>query len=499
MGQDFVIEINGRELKLDATEGLLAWADPDHVVWLAMSFLRRCPVDERTGLPWFLAYSCFWTDPLRPADWPDNPAGKFAMAVDTLVRYQAYTGETWFLEPVRSMLDRMIAYHTPEHFDWPGVPYASAEPAQGIYFGARADGHHVTEPDKVAQAALGYLRFFKLTGDEAYLRQAQACARVLADKCQAGDADHSPWPFRVDVRDGTPVEHYSSHVIAAIRLFDELLGLNLDLAYSLGGARHTPWRWVMAFPMQTNCWKGYFEDIRLDPDNQNRDQYSALETARYLLQNPERDPEWRAHVEALIEWVITTLGSEPFFKSVPIHEQAFCYHVMGSHTARMASVCAQLAILTGEPRYAELARRNFNWASYMVTDEGYVHVGIDRPDYYNQCWFTDGYFDFVPHFLDGMAALPDLAPSTADHLLGTTSIVTSIAYGPYSVRYQTFDSCATDVLKLTFAPLRVSSGGKELQATDAESHAGWIWDDATSTLRVLHDTSSVEISGRPGG
>ncbi len=490
-----MIEINGRELKLDPSEGLLAWADADHVVWLAMNFVRHCPVDEQTGLPWYMAYSCFWTDPLRPTDWPDNPAGKFAMAVETLVRYQAYTGETWFLEPVRSMLDRLIAYHTPEHFTWPGVPYASAEPAQGVYFGARADGPYVTEPDKVAQAALGYLRFYKLTGGEGYLRQAEHCAQVLAEKCREGDECCSPWPFRVDVREGTPVEDYSSHVIAAVRLFDELLALGLDHADPLAAARDTAWRWLMAFPMQNNCWKGYFEDIRLDPENRNRDQYSALETARYLLQHPECDPEWRAHVESILEWVMSTLGSEPFFKSVPIHEQVFCYHVMGSHTARMASICALYASLTGESQYADLARRNFGWASHMVTDEGYVHVGVDRPDYYNQCWFTDGYFDFVPHFLDGMLALPDLAPSVADHLLGTTSIVTAITYSPRAIEYQTFDASATEVLKLTFAPQRVLSGGIELQSGDAGVPSGWIWDEAASTLRVQHDYSSVEISG----
>ncbi len=495
MRQNLVIEINGREIKLDASEGLLAWTDLDRVVWLAMDFLRHCPVDARTDFPWYLAYSCFWTDPLRPADWPDNPAGKIAMAVETLIRYQAYTGETWFVEPVRSMLDRLIAYHTPEHYAWPGVPYASAEPGEGVYFGARADGHHVTEPDKVAQAALGYLRFFKLTGEERYLRQAEGCARVLAEKCQAGDDARSPWPFRVDVRDGTEVELYSSHVIAAIRLFDELLDLGLAHPDRLVTARDAAWNWLMAFPLQNECWKGYFEDIRLDPDNKNRDQYSALETARYLLQYPERDPDWRTHVNTIIEWVLATLGSQPFFESIPVHEQLFCYHVMGSHTARLASICAQYTTLTGESQYAELARRNFAWASYMVTDEGYVHVGVDRPDYYNQCWFTDGYFDFVPHFLDGMRAMPDLAPAAADHLLGTTSIVTAITYAPRAIEYQTFDASASDVIKLTFAPQRVLSGGIELPALESEAHSGWIWDEAASTLRVQHDHSSVSISG----
>lgn len=490
-----MIEINGREIRLDESEGLLAWTEADRVIWLGMDFIRRCPVDPQTGLPWYLAYSCFWTDPLRPADWPDNPAGKFAMAAETLLRFQAYSGEVWFMDVVRAMLDRLIAYQTPDHFAWPGVPYASAEPGTGVYFGARADGHFVTEPDKVAQAALAYLGFFKLTGEEAYLSHAEHCAGVLASMARPGDTASSPWPFRVDVRDNSPVEAYSSHVIGAIRLFDALAGIGLKDPGPLIEARELAWEWLMQVPMETGCWKGYFEDIRLDPDNQNRDQYSPMETARYLLDYPDRDPDWREHVQELLEWVRSSLGSEPFFKAIPIHEQAFCYHVMGSHTARFASVAARFAELSGDLEYAEMARRAFNWASYMTTDEGYVHVGIDPPDYYNQCWFTDGYFDYIPHFLDGMAALPDMAPDATDHLLRSSSVVTSVSYRPRRVEYRTYEAEAADVLKLTFRPMQVSSGNTTLsQATDGIGDS-WRWDTGTQCLYVRHSGHDVRVEG----
>jgi len=490
-----VIEINGREIHLDETEGLLAWADADHLVCLAMDFIRRCPVDSRSGLPWYMTYSCFWTDPLRPTVWPDNPAGKFAMAVGTLIRYYAYSGETWFHEPVRAMLDRLIAHHTPEHFAWAGVPYASAEPGFGVYFGARADGHFVTEPDKIAQAALGYLNFYKLTGEESYLRHAEHCAKVLANMCQPGDELQSPWPFRVDVRDNTPVETYSSHVIPAIRLFDALIALDLEHSEQLADVRENAWKWLMEHPLQNGRWKGYFEDIRLDPDNQNREQYSPMETARYLLHHPEHDPDWLEHVQALLHWVEKNMGSELFYKAMPIHEQLYCFHVMGSHTARFASICALFAEKAGAPAYAELARHCFSWASYMATDEGYVHVGVDRPDYYNQCWFTDGYFDYVPHFIDGMAALPDLAPASTDHMLRSSSIVNSISYQPRKVRYQTFDANAEELLKLTFQPVEVLSDGSALKQRGGDEKAGWEWDEESRLLNIWHDARAIEVVG----
>jgi len=79
--------INGHEIVLNREERLEPWASPDHVVRLAMDFIKNCPLDEKNGLPWYLQYSCFWTVPLRPTIWPDNPAGKFAWAVTTLLKY----------------------------------------------------------------------------------------------------------------------------------------------------------------------------------------------------------------------------------------------------------------------------------------------------------------------------------------------------------------------------------------------------------------------------
>ena len=490
-----MIEINGREIRLDDNESLLAWADADHIVRLAMDFIRRCPIDERTGLPWYVGYSCFWTDPLRPTDWPDNPAGKCGMAAETLVRYYAYSGEDWFVGVVRAMLDRLIAHHTPDHFGWPGVPYASAEPGTGVYFGARADGHFVTEPDKVAQAARGYLAFFKVTGDEKYLRHAEHCAHVLASKARQGDASKSPWAFRVNVRDNTPVEDYSSHVIAAVRLFEELAELDIEDPGPLIETRDLAWKWLVEVPMVSGCWKGYFEDIRLDPENANRDQYSPMETARYLLDHKARHPEWQEQVRSLLEWVLESLGSESFFGAVPIHEQAFCFHIMGSHTARFASIAARYALDSGDASFADIARRNFAWASYMTTDEGYVHVGIDRPDYYNQCWFTDGYFDYVPHFIDGMAALPEMAPDSTNHLLSSTSTVTEVTYGPQQVGYRTFDANATETLKLSFTPVQVTCGGLPLDQATAGTFPGWRWEADTQCLQVSHANHEVHVMG----
>ena len=488
-----MIYINNHEIVLDEHERLEPWASYDRVIWLAMNFIKHCPRNPRNDLPWYMQYSCFWTDPLRPTIWPDNPAGKFAWAVTTLLKYFPYLGDRAFIDLTRAMLDRLLAYHTPTHFEWGGVPYASAHPGTGIYFGARADGEYATEPDKIAQAARAYVDFYELTEETRYLDAARHCAKVLVAKMRAGDATHSPLPFRVDVRDGRVIEEYTGDMIQAVRLFDALIRLG-DAKYI--HARDAVWNWILQYPMRNGMWKGYFEDIRLDPDNANRDQLSPLETARYILQNPARDANWRDDVPRLLAWVRDNLGAAPFYTATPIHEQKFCWHVMGSHTVRYASVCALWAETAGDASYRERALRSFNWATYMASDDGTVTVGIDRPDYYNQCWFTDGYFDYVPHFIDGMAALPETAPRDSDHLLRASSAVQAIDYAPLNIRYRTFGAQASETLRLTFEPTRVIADGVELPKTELMGdEPGWSFDSALNVMRVRHASRNIEIIG----
>ena len=163
----------------------------------------------------------------------------------------------------------------------------------------------------------------------------------------------------------------------------------------------------------------------------------------------------------------------------------------------MNAAPALWAEASGSNEYKERAQRSFNWATYMSSEDGTVTVGIDHPDYYNQCWFTDGYFDFVPHFLDGMAALPVLAPSTSDHLLSSTSVVQEIRYAPLSVSYKTFDNRAAEVLRLTFKPQMVLSSGDLLpEMSDGVSSPAWSFDPTINVVRIKHASRDVEILGR---
>jgi hypothetical protein len=132
----------------------------------------------------------------------------------------------------------------------------------------------------------------------------------------------------------------------------------------------------------------------------------------------------------------------------------------------------------------------------MASEDGTVTVGVDRPDYYNQCWFTDGYFDYVPHFIDCMAAIPSLAPADADHLLASTSVVKHIEYHPGKIRINTFDKEGTLTLRLTFRPQSITNDGHELTKSESiEDIPGWTFEPEEKVLKIHHQEASIEIVG----
>jgi hypothetical protein len=465
-------------VQLDREGKLLPWTSYDRVIRLAMGFIERVPRDARTGLPWYEQYCCFRHETMQPKDWPHNPAGLYGMMVETLIRYHAYTGERRWIEIVRQPLDHLIAESTPADYAWPRVPYASADNS-GRYRGGSYEGIDGIEPDKIGQAAVGYLRFHQLTGERRYLEAALHCAEVLAAKIRPGDERHSPWPFRVNARSGEVIEEYTSDVLWPIALFDELAALGLRSA-AQARARDAAWTWLLRYPLQNMRWKGYFEDVFLDPHDCNRDQYTPGELARYLMLHPELDPDWREHVSRLLGWIKETLGDarSKWHGATAIREQRFWMQVASSHTARYASLLAMWSARGGGAAAREEALRCFALATYLAREDGIVIFSIEDRD----VWFSDGYFDYVPHFLDGMAALPEMAPPDQDHLLSSSSVILAIDYGRERIRYRASGDHGSELLRLSFTPLRVTAIRGSGEADAADPH--WSHDPATGVLRI---------------
>jgi hypothetical protein len=493
------------------------------VVRLAAEFVRNAPVYEPLQLPMYFISCCFHEDEngtFIAGDWMHNPACVWAGLVQGLaLNYRVFTGDDSYLELVRSMLDFHLENGTtPADWPWPNVPYASADPFETTYQGAqrwqedgfRGDGLFGIEPDKIGELGMAYLTFYQITEEKRFLNAAVHCAETLAAHVRDvrpgpppfshSETHQSPWPFRVNAKTGEILSEYCSNVIEPIRLFDELLRLQgrIDLSnaqiQSFQRARSLAWLWLYSIngPMITFIWNGYFEDIPNDPDRSNRVQITPMETARYLIKNPELDPHLEVHVPALLHWVASAFSTEGMDA---IREQTWCYAPMGSHTARYASICALWYERTGDEFYKDQAERFFNFATSVCRENGYVAVGPDWPG----AWWSDGYGDYIRHFMEGIAAIPDWVSADEDHLLKSTSVIQEISYKSSEISYQIFDTSSTDVLRMTRKPEKILVNEHELSLSEQLDENTWTWTPAEQggVLRIRHALGNTVIIKLP--
>jgi hypothetical protein len=131
--------------------------------------------------------------------------------------------------------------------------------------------------------------------------------------------------------------------------------------------------------------------------------------------------------------------------------------------------------LTGNNERKEQAIRRLNWATYMVDTDGKNRYPRD------DIWLTDGYGDYVRHYLRTMAADPELAPNDQNHLLRTSSTIQSISYGREKITYTKFDARSNERLKLgEWAPARVRGGSMK-------------WNPDAKTLEISSTGKTVVI------
>ncbi len=496
--------LNTNTVVLDASGRIIPWtADPGAGYGTVMDlawdyFLHDVPVDRTNGKPAYFSSSYLDPDTQAIVGWPHNPAGLYAMLTESALTYYAYSGDAAVVAKAVELATWSLDHGMTAATDaWPGVPYASGDAGSLTYRGAAfgnstgsGDGTGVIEPDKIGELGLAWLQLYRFGGDVRFRDAAVHAADVLAAKARPGTASQSPWPFRVFAATGVVREDYGADVAGALELFHELVDLGLGDTATYAAARQSVLAWTLAFPVQNDVWTQYFEDVAIQSDHRsNRNQYDALMFARYLLRHPEVDSAWEAHVRHILTWVKGHFGSTQFGATTIAEQDAF-FHAMGSHTARYASVNALLYEATGDVAAREEAYRSFNWATYMTRANGVV---IDGPTVGNQ-WFTDGYGDYVRHFMTGLGAVPQWAPPGRDHLTGSTSVVRQVAYGAGTVAWTTADAAATETLRTTSAPASVTVGGVALAARADLDGEGWTYDAATGALRVRHDHgASVQV------
>ena len=507
----------------DSQGRLLPWYRPqaglgyDRVLRLGWRFIeQQVPRDPRTGAKVYLNYAVFDGETLRGLYWQHNPAFLNATFVDSLVSWYPYSGDRRAVQAVREMLDYQLAHGTsPAGWAWPRVPFATSCAGERRYgrclAGLPRRFYGGIETDKVGMLGLGYLLFYELTGERRFLRAAVATGDALARHVRPGDATHTPWPFRVNARTGAVLDgaQFGGLVVGPVRLLDELIEIHAGNTAAYARARDLAWSWLLKHQLNPdspawNRWAGFYEDVPNNPRSIN--QASPTLTAQYLLshKSPEAvDPQWAEHATDLLRWVRTTHGRGPFAGAWGIDEQrapgkpGCCSRVgLGSTTSRWAAANALLYARTGDEGAREQAVRSLSYATYFEAGNGRISCCGQRPG--NTFWFSDGYGDYLRSFNWAMAAMPELAPKRQNHLLGSSSVVQSVAYSRSAVAYRTFDADSTEVLRLRFRPRSVTAGAAlaERQDLTAEGYVLQPLGGGDYAIQIRHDRSRlIQVKG----
>jgi hypothetical protein len=489
--------IQYHQVRINKTNGsILPWyssdlgASYDTTLLLVWNFWDKMPVDSN-GLKYYMNHQVW-----KPGhDMRGLGGDQINMALSSWNLLYDYTGNPDILENMKYLADNYLSRSLSGPTDaWPYLPYPyNTDIHSGKYDGDMRAGKEILQPDKAGNFGYELINLYKITGDKKYLDAAILIGKTLAGKLVAGDSLKSPLLFRVNARTGEPGSFfdnngsgkkvsqalYTSNWTGTMMLFRELMKADSSNKTRYGRSFTMILEWMKVYPIKTNKWGPFFEDVPGWSDTQ----INAITCAMFILQNPGLFPEWKNDVKGILDWTYKELGNTDYRKyKVEVMNEQTAYRVPGnSHSSRQASVELMYTALSGDTIYKTNAIRTLNWATYTVANDGrnrYIRDDI---------WLTDGYGDYVRHYLRAMAAMPELAPANKNRFLNSTSTVTSIEYKPGKINYTTFDT-ATDILRLKQKPVKITCDGKELKESADTNTEGYSWKALSSggVLQVKH-------------
>jgi hypothetical protein len=270
--------------------------------------------------------------------------------------------------------------------------------------GSQADRPHEIEPDKGGIAGYALVCLFQAIGDHRYLDQALQNARLLATHQKDGDAQNSPWPFRVDYRHGEERGAISGNMSYILRLYDLLLELGYE---EFLAPRQSLWAWIRRYQIPSASTDGalfaqFFEDHDTPT---NRTAWAPLNLARYLLERREGlDAQWRAYSGALMDFVRKTFTHSECGVTV-CHEQDEDKQAWGGINSTYGAVLALYAKAIDSPSLAEEARQALNFTLYSIDEQGRPRDLHKSPAAGG--WQEDAHTDVIHNYMDALGAYPE--------------------------------------------------------------------------------------------
>ena len=489
---------------LKADSSLLPWFSADlglsydTCLMLVWNFWYHMETDSN-GLKYYINHQV-WS----PAhDMRGLGGDQFNMALSSWALLYAYTGNPEIQENMRYIADTYLERSLSREIDaWPNIPYPyNTDVHSGIFDGDMRNGKDIAQPDKAGSFGYELVNLYKITGEQKYLNAAIRIAETLVSRLIPGDAEKSPLPFRVNAKTGAhgllfdnggtgksvSPALYTTNWTGTMLLFEQLAPLIPEKQQMFTGAFDIILDWMKTYPLKTHKWGPFFEDIPGWSDTQT----NAITFAYFILEHRNLFPDWKKDVRGIIDWTYRELGNHDYEKyRVTVMNEQTAYRVPGnSHSSRQASIELMYAQLSGDTSLVANAIRTLNWATYTVASDGrnrYIRDDI---------WLTDGYGDYVRHYIRAMGVMPELAPAGKNRLLKSSSVVCNIKYNRESISYQTFDPVSSEIFRLSQKPGQVMADGTVLKQSSLTDSAGWQWKplDRGGVLTVRKEAKEVKI------
>jgi len=498
------------KIRTDKDGNILPWYNDDpgksysHIINLVWNFWDTMRVDKN-GVPYYMNHQVWRPD-------SNDPRGiggdQISMALSSWRLLYLYSGNERVKDNMKFLADYYLSHGVSEPGSkWPDIPYPyNTLLYSGVYDGDMVIGKNFTQPDKAGSLGIELVYLFKMMSNEhyphtlekRYLESAVAIANTLANHVSDGDENNSPLPFKVNALTGEvgritrqkgnksePVlSSYTTNWSGTLDLFQELIHLHEGDGIAYQRAFDKLLGWMKKYPMQSNKWGPFFEDVPGWSDTQ----INAMTWARFIMTHRDHFPLWKSDVQKILDWVYATLANEQWktFGVTVVNEQT-AFRVPGnSHTARQGADELLFVSLTRDTKIKNRAIRQLNWATYMVDNDGKNRFPQDEN------WLTDGYGDYVRHYLRAMAALPSLAPSDEDHILSSTSVIQQAGYAgrinrfyipdlknedmeKVRVYYSTFDKAGEETIRMQKKPKIVLLEGHTLPEVNESSREGFMW------------------------
>ncbi|MFZ4463299.1 MAG: hypothetical protein ACOYN5_05600 [Bacteroidales bacterium] len=485
------------EIQTDVNGKILPWSDPDpsiafdQIIQLIWDFWQNMRMDPN-GLPYYMNHQV-WEEFYN--DRRGIGGDQIQMALSAWRLLYAYSGDERIKANMRFMADYYLSHSlSSPDADWPSIPYPyNTLIYSGFYDGDMVIGKGFTQPDKAGSFGFELVNLYKMTGQRNYLEAAIQIANTLAKHTMKGDSIHSPIPFKVNAETGetgtftasledqtvTGISCYTTNWAPTMSLFLSLQEMKTGQTNDYQTAFQLLHDWTKAYPLRNNRWGPFFEDVSGWSDTQ----INAMTMARFIMEHQAYFPDWQKDVQNIVDWVYSTLGNKQWEKYgvIAINEQTSFPVPGNSHTARQGTDELLFARLTGNMTNYDRALRQLIWACYMVDTDGKNRFPTI------EIWLTDGYGDYIRHYLRAMAAFPEIAPANTDHILSSTSVIQQADYhGRHhkelkdesgklqsGISYETFDNHGTEQIRMIKRPTKILLNGNPLSETG--SGEGYIW------------------------